>query len=134
MGLFLRGSSGLHKRLLAAPISPLAGLAKNLQLGHLKRLDRHRRSGLVHCHGAGLQKISRILLLKPLHFLGKISYSFYLFHVLILFGLLHLLYGSLPFPAIVAMVVIASFAISAISYRWIEIPFIRLGKHLSKGG
>jgi peptidoglycan/LPS O-acetylase OafA/YrhL len=80
------------------------------------------------------KKISRILLLKPLHFVGKISYSFYLFHVLILFGLLHLCYGLLPFPVIVAMVVIASFVLAAISYRWIEIPFIRLGKHLAKGG
>ena len=77
-------------------------------------------------------KISRILLLKPVHYLGRISYSFYLFHAVCLVALLHLFYGVLAFPLIIGMVVLASFAIAAASYHWIEIPFMNLGKRLAK--
>ena len=78
-------------------------------------------------------KVSRILRLKPVHYLGKISYSFYLYHVICLLALLHLFYGRLPFLLIIAMVILAAFTMAALSYRWIEVPFIRLGKHLTKG-
>jgi peptidoglycan/LPS O-acetylase OafA/YrhL len=81
----------------------------------------------------GSGKISRILLLKPLHYLGKISYSFYLYHAICLIALLHLFSSTLPFMLIIGMVVLTSFAMAALSYHWVEIPFIRLGKYLTKG-
>ena len=77
-------------------------------------------------------RISRILHLKPLHYLGKISYSFYLYHAVCLITLLHLFYGMLAFPLIIAMVILTTLVLAAISYHWIEIPFIRLGKKLAE--
>jgi len=78
-------------------------------------------------------KISRVLLLKPLHYLGKISYSFYLFHMICLLALVHLFYGVLPFPLIILLVILASFGTAALSYHWIEVPCIRLGRRLTQG-
>jgi len=78
-------------------------------------------------------KLSRILLFKPFHYLGEISYSFYLYHMICLLAFLYLFYGLLPFQLIIGMAILASFATAALSYHWIEVPFIRLGKHLTHG-
>ncbi|MDQ0114702.1 acyltransferase family protein [Paenibacillus harenae] len=73
----------------------------------------------------------KLLHQKPLLFLGKISYSLYLYHMIILLTLLHRLNGTMDtaFIAIIAFVV--SFGAAAASYYYVELPSIRLGRLLT---
>jgi peptidoglycan/LPS O-acetylase OafA/YrhL len=77
------------------------------------------------------RKVSSVLLFKPLHFLGKISYSFYLLHAVCLLSLVHLFYGKMPYGLIIPLVVAISFGVATLGYYGLEIPSIRLGKYLS---
>ena len=77
-------------------------------------------------------KASRMLTFAPVHFLGKISYSFYLFHAIWLLSLVHLFYGKIPLAMIIGAMAIISFVFAAISYYWLELPSIRLGKRLTR--
>lgn len=79
-----------------------------------------------------LKSASKFLLLKPVHFLGKISYSIYLYHAICQFALVHLLYGLMPTWLILVQSAIISVVVSSLLYYWVELPTIRLGKALSK--
>lgn len=69
------------------------------------------------------------------NFLGKISYSLYLLHLPIILAFEHVLYGKLNEWSILAMAVATSFLAAALSYRYVELPSIKLGKALaSRGG
>jgi peptidoglycan/LPS O-acetylase OafA/YrhL len=74
------------------------------------------------------------LRLPPLRFLGRVSYSFYLFHwpMFYLTAMAFLTIGALPRGElgnwIICMVsIVSALAVSAASYRWIELPFNRAG-------
>jgi peptidoglycan/LPS O-acetylase OafA/YrhL len=73
----------------------------------------------------------RLLLLKPVHFIGKISYSLYLIHMVVLYACIHALSGLMPLWAVLAAAVLLSFAAAAILYFILELPAIRLGKALT---
>lgn len=75
----------------------------------------------------------RVLQSKPLVFLGKISYSLYLFHMIVLLALLHLLEGYAPVGVILLIAFAASFAVSVLAYEWIEKPSMQLGRRLTRG-
>lgn len=77
--------------------------------------------------------VMRALQSKPLVFLGKISYSLYLFHMIVLLALLHLLEGYAPASVILLIAFVASFAVSVLSYEWIEKPSMQLGRRLTRG-
>lgn len=79
-------------------------------------------------------RLARQLQRKPLLFLGKISYSLYLYHMIVLLSLVHLLNGALDTPYIVMIAFIASFAAGTLSYYFVELPSIRLGKRLTGWG
>jgi peptidoglycan/LPS O-acetylase OafA/YrhL len=64
-------------------------------------------------------------------FLGKISYSLYLLHLPIILAFEHTLYGKVNEWAILALAVAASIPVAAISYRYVELPTMRLGKALA---
>jgi peptidoglycan/LPS O-acetylase OafA/YrhL len=72
-----------------------------------------------------------ILTWPPIHLLGKMSYSLYLWHFIVLLYCVHLLYGRMPLGAILWLVLILTFLVSWCSYRWIELPSIALGRKLS---
>ncbi|CAG9606583.1 acyltransferase family protein [Pseudoneobacillus rhizosphaerae] len=77
-------------------------------------------------------KVTKILLLfKPVHFLGEISYSLYLFHGLVLLSLLHILHDSLSTWIILMCSLFVSIGISTISYYLIEKPSITLGRKIA---
>ncbi|UUZ93033.1 acyltransferase [Paenibacillus sp. P25] len=78
-------------------------------------------------------KAKRLLLYKPINYIGKISYSIYLFHMVILLGLVHLFINSIPLWVIWLITLIGTLIVSALSYRFIEIPLISLGKKLTGG-
>ena len=66
----------------------------------------------------------RLLSLSPLVFIGKISYSWYLWHWPLLAFLRVASGGILP-PTAVALAIAASFALAVLSYHFIEQPFRR---------
>ena len=78
----------------------------------------------------GSKRISKILLLKPIHFLGKMSFSFYLYHFICILTLFNLLYGKIQLPYIYLSIIVASFIVSAIAYYAIEVPTIKLIKFI----
>lgn len=86
--------------------------------------------------------ISPLLSLKPLRFLGDISYSIYLCHILIVYPIVYVLIQA---PGFLELAAIERFAISLlltlplvilssyILYRFVELPSIRVGKRKSQG-
>jgi peptidoglycan/LPS O-acetylase OafA/YrhL len=72
-----------------------------------------------------------ILSWRPIHFLGQVSYSLYLWHFVVLLYCVHLLYDRVPLPAILCLVFALSMLVSWFSYRWIEVPSMNLGRRLS---
>lgn len=69
---------------------------------------------------------------KPIVFLGKISYSLYLYHFIVLIGSIYLLYKILPIWAILSIAFVLSFALATLAYHFVERPSITLGKRLTK--
>jgi len=73
--------------------------------------------------GSGTRTIaSRVLAFRPLVYVGKVSYSFYLWHWPIFVFLRHFR-ADLDLPPLVSVLGIsAAFLLSALSYHWIEQP------------
>lgn len=72
-----------------------------------------------------------ILTFKPIVWLGKISYSLYLIHILVILTLSSLLYKILPTDIIIFLVPIVSFGLSSVFYHFVERPSMALGRKLS---
>jgi len=62
---------------------------------------------------------------------GKISYSLYLVHLIVLLSLIHALVGQLPLVTIVAIAVPCSLIAAFVTNTWVEQPFNELGKRLA---
>jgi peptidoglycan/LPS O-acetylase OafA/YrhL len=75
---------------------------------------------------------SRILKNRLLAYLGKISYSVYLTHMLVLYPVLYVISAWGPVPAVQAAVMLTlvplgTIALSSATFTWIERPGIRAG-------
>jgi peptidoglycan/LPS O-acetylase OafA/YrhL len=93
---------------------------------------------LTACGAAGLILVSlnsatcrRLLLWGPIRSLGKMSYSIYLLHFIVMLALIHLLYGKLPLLLIFAICLPVDIAVSFAFCRFVEIPSIHLGRKIS---
>lgn len=75
--------------------------------------------------------LGKILNLKPILFLGKISYSLYLFHGLVLLNIIYIFYNLIPYWAVLILAFLTSILIATISYYFIELPSIKLGRKLT---
>ncbi len=75
-------------------------------------------------------RFHRVLLWSPVHALGKMSYSVYLLHFIIMLLLVHLLYGKAPLLIIFGLCLVVVIGVSWIFYRYVEVPFINLGRKL----
>ncbi|MFD0587828.1 acyltransferase family protein [Paenibacillus sp. GCM10027627] len=75
--------------------------------------------------------MKRVLLFNPVHYIGKISYSIYLYHLIMMLTMLYVLNGMFSVPVILLMSVPVTLIVSAIMYHLIEVPSMRLGKILS---
>jgi peptidoglycan/LPS O-acetylase OafA/YrhL len=89
-------------------------------------------SGIFIIYAIGSIKLSSVLLKKPMIFLGRISYSLYLIHLIVLFSFMYLFYGTIPNEWIYLITVFVSLLLATLSWRFIEIPSIALGKKLTK--
>ena len=89
-------------------------------------------SALMIALALGSPAWSRTLQSRPLLWLGRVSYSLYLTHNVVLLAVVHLLYPLLDGAALVAAVVLASLIVAEASYRLVEAPSIRLGRYLSR--
>ncbi|MBT2657098.1 acyltransferase [Bacillus sp. ISL-18] len=76
----------------------------------------------------GSVKFGQLLMLNPLKFLGKVSYSLYLFHLPVMFSLINIFYYALPMWFIYMLSVVLSLVISNIVWYLIEKPSINYGK------
>jgi peptidoglycan/LPS O-acetylase OafA/YrhL len=76
-------------------------------------------------------RLSAILKTRPLLFLGRISYSLYLYHFTVLLTLVHLLNGRWPLPLILGVAAATSIPVSALAYNLVEAPSIRWARRLS---
>ena len=71
-------------------------------------------------------------------YIGKLSYSLYLWHVPVLFYLIYPLkgrmgedyYGSSAFYLLPVMAFIMSLLVSVLTYRWIELPALNFKRRL----
>jgi peptidoglycan/LPS O-acetylase OafA/YrhL len=68
----------------------------------------------------------------PFKFLGNVSYSLYLYHLLVLHAILYLYYGRLGLAPLLCLSLMISLALSYISYVLVELPSIRLGSFAVK--
>lgn len=75
---------------------------------------------------------SSLLRNKYLLYLGRISYSLYLYHLISLFALIYMLNEILPLTIILIMSLILSFIIATISYVFVEKFAFRVGKYVTK--
>jgi peptidoglycan/LPS O-acetylase OafA/YrhL len=90
-------------------------------------------SSIFIIYALGSIKLSKLLLLKkPVIFLGKISYSLYLIHLIVLFSFMFLFYGIIPNVFIYIGTVVISIWLATLSWRFIETPSIALGIRLTK--
>jgi peptidoglycan/LPS O-acetylase OafA/YrhL len=73
----------------------------------------------------------RVLLWAPIHALGKMSYSIYLLHFIIMLLFLQWFYGRISLSINLGLCLVAVLIASWISYKLVETPFINLGRKLS---
>ncbi|CAM3863784.1 acyltransferase family protein [Bacillus paramycoides] len=76
--------------------------------------------------------LSSLLHNKYLLYLGKISYSLYLYHTISLFSLIYMLHETVPLPIVLIMSLIMSFILATISYVFVEKFAFRVGKYVTK--
>ncbi len=74
-------------------------------------------------------RLSTLLLHRPLTFLGKISFSLYLYHVIILLMLVNLLYGLVNLWLILLLAFALTLAVATTAYYSIEAPAMALGRY-----
>jgi peptidoglycan/LPS O-acetylase OafA/YrhL len=79
----------------------------------------------------GSTRVQNLLHLAPLKWLGKVSYSLYLFHLPILLAATHLFYGKMPILVYLVPASVLSLVVAGLAYRFIEEPSINMGRALS---
>ena len=75
--------------------------------------------------------LQRLLDVRPLRWLGKISYSLYLIHFVVLFTLLYAFRAEVTLPRILVAVPLLSILAAALLYKWVEVPSIEWGHRFS---
>ena len=73
----------------------------------------------------------RVLLQAVPLWLGRVSYSLYLIHLIVLLTLVHLFAGRIPMLVILGSVVAISLLAAEAMYRLVELPSIELGRKLT---
>ncbi|MED2241509.1 acyltransferase, partial [Bacillus thuringiensis] len=79
-----------------------------------------------------ISTLSSLLRNKYLLYLGKISYSLYLYHIISLFSLIYMLHKILPLLIILIFSLVFSFIFAMLSYIYVEKFALRVGKYVTK--
>jgi peptidoglycan/LPS O-acetylase OafA/YrhL len=79
----------------------------------------------------GSSKIAGFLMNKQISFLGKISFSLYLYHPPVLLGCIHLFNGKFPLWIICIIAIVTGIVMSSLAYRFIEEPSMKIGRKLA---
>ena len=81
--------------------------------------------------------LKSLLVSKPVQFLGRVSYSTYLGHMIVLWGLQPLVYAALPavtapqmFAVLFGIGAPLILLLSVLLHRWVEAPAIALGRRI----
>ena len=61
-------------------------------------------------------------------YFGKISYSLYLLHAVVLLAMLHAFYGVITLPVLLPLSIGVTFLISDLAYRFVESPAINISR------
>jgi peptidoglycan/LPS O-acetylase OafA/YrhL len=77
-------------------------------------------------------RLSSLLKSKVLTYLGEISYSLYLYHLISLFSIMYLFYDKMPTSFILILSFFFSFLLSSLAYRFIEKPCMNLGRYITR--
>ena len=80
----------------------------------------------------GSSKVSQLLVLRPVIFLGLTSYSVYLLHTVVLLSLTHLFYGAISLWVIWILAFTATVFLAWLSYKFVEIPSMHIGRRLAE--
>ncbi|MGE7787435.1 acyltransferase family protein [Bacillus cereus] len=110
------------------------GLFSNIEIIHKFLIDEYAIAiggSLFIIIALSSDVFSELLNLRPILFLGKISYSLYLYHTIILFSLIYIFNDMLPISIILFSTIILSLILSSIFYYLVESPSMKLGKKIS---
>lgn len=77
-------------------------------------------------------RLNILLNKKSLINLGKISYSLYLVHIIVLLTTVHLLHNALPISLLLCLVLVISVLAAIPFYMFVEKPSMQLGKYLTR--
>jgi len=77
-------------------------------------------------------RLQRALSLRPMLWLGDISYSFYLIHMPVLMSLIYLLYPFIPLGWIICLAMPLMLIAGHLMYLLVERPSLKLGRALSQ--
>lgn len=72
--------------------------------------------------------LRRVLEKTPFLYLGRVSYSLYLFHPIVMLAMLHYFSGEMPLWLLLSLTFVACFILSDIMHRLIEYPAITLSR------
>ena len=103
-----------------------AALLSGLLIVNLLSTDEHEpdRRGPAPTRRAGRPVLSRVVSSRPLRYAGKLSYGIYLYHLPVYYLLWHYLPGR-SHVLYAPIVLVATFALAAASWRAIESPIYR---------
>ena len=75
------------------------------------------------------------ILTRPVFlYFGKISYSLYLLHAVVLLAMLHAFYGVIILPVLLPLSIGVTFLVSDLTYRFVEKPAINISRTLPRDG
>ncbi len=90
------------------------------------------RIGGIIIVGLASRSIGGVLASKGFIFLGKISYSLYLYHLICLLSLMYLLYGKVPTLVILSISILLSLTLAIAGYYLVELPSMNVGRCFAK--
>lgn len=129
----------MHRQALVRFVGALGGggrLACGLLALGVFTLERDTAYGLgsalLILLAMGSPSVKRWLLHPGLQWLGHVSYSLYLTHVLVILTLLHLLYGVVPLAVLLLAAIPLSLGTAHLVYLVLERPSTRLGHRLTR--
>ncbi|HXL72045.1 MAG TPA: acyltransferase family protein, partial [bacterium] len=89
-------------------------------------------SVLIISSALAFEKMQTILMNKKLLWVGKVSYSLYLIHMVVLQAAIYFFPGAIPLAGRVIFGGCLSFAVAGLSYQFLELPCINIGHALAK--